>query len=573
MSSTKKEKQIGRRPICFSCIIVGMAKRNTKYIFVVGGVMSGVGKGVSASSMAKILQFRGLSVSAVKIDPYVNVDAGTMNPTEHGEVFVLDDGYECDQDMGNYERFLNTSLTRDSYMTTGSVYLNVIQKERALKYKGKCVDVVPHVPLTVIDQIKRAAKVENSDVVIVEIGGTLGEYQNVLFLEAARILKTKQPGDVMCAMVSYLPTPKKIGEMKTKPTQYAVSTMRQSGLSPDIVIGRSDQPIDKKRKEKLAFSCSLAPHEIISAPDVESIYDIPEVFMSENLDKIIIEKLGLAGRGRKNTKAVTTWKSFVKKSKNGTKEVHIAVVGKYFATGDFVLSDAYISVIEALKYSCYHNNVKPKLHWVDSRKFEGKNGKKNLKELKKYDGVLIPGGFGSTGIEGKIQVIEYIRKNKIPFFGICYGMQLASVEFARNVCGLKDATTYEVDPKSKYQVVTIMSEQEALLKAGDYGGSMRLGAYEAHVKKRTLAHKLYKQETISERHRHRYEVNPEYVPLLEKHGMKISATSPDGVLPEIVELSQKVHPFFIGVQFHPEFLARPLDPHPVFDGFIKACKK
>ena len=534
--------------------------------------MSGVGKGVAASSIAKILQFNGLKTTAVKIDPYVNVDAGTMNPTEHGEVFVLDDGHECDQDMGNYERFLNSSLSRDSYMTTGSAYLKVINKERSLGYKGKCVDVVPHVPLGVMEQIENAGKKEKADVVLVEIGGTLGEYQNILFLEAARMMKNKYPNDVMYALVSFLPTPHKIGEMKTKPTQYAVRTMQQTGLTPDIIIGRSEIPMDDKRKEKIAFSCSIKKECVISAPDIDSIYDVPENFLGENLDKIIINKLNIK-KTKKNNKKIDEWKKFVKSSKNGKKKVKIAVVGKYFDTGDFVLSDAYISIIEALKFSAYKNHIGVELTWVNSKKFEGKNVKKELSNLKKYNGVLIPGGFGTTGIEGKIKVIEFIRKNKIPFFGICYGMQLACIEYARNVCGIKDATSYEINPNGKNKIITILPEQKKLLKAGDYGGSMRLGAYPAKVKKGSLAYKLYKTEEISERHRHRYELNEKYIEILEKKGLIVSATSPDGKLPEIIELDNKKHPFFVGVQFHPEMKARPLDPHPVFNGFIKAAKE
>ncbi|MCK5588996.1 MAG: CTP synthase [Candidatus Pacebacteria bacterium] len=549
-----------------------MSDKNRKYIFVVGGVMSGVGKGVAASSIAKILQFNGLKTTAVKIDPYVNVDAGTMNPTEHGEVFVLDDGHECDQDMGNYERFLNSSLSRDSYMTTGSAYLKVINKERSLGYKGKCVDVVPHVPLGVMEQIENAGKKEKADVVLVEIGGTLGEYQNILFLEAARMMKNKYPNDVMYALVSFLPTPHKIGEMKTKPTQYAVRTMQQTGLTPDIIIGRSEIPMDDKRKEKIAFSCSIKKECVISAPDIDSIYDVPENFLGENLDKIIINKLNIK-KTKKNNKKIDEWKKFVKSSKNGKKKVKIAVVGKYFDTGDFVLSDAYISIIEALKFSAYKNHIGVELTWVNSKKFEGKNVKKELSNLKKYNGVLIPGGFGTTGIEGKIKVIEFIRKNKIPFFGICYGMQLACIEYARNVCGIKDATSYEINPNGKNKIITILPEQKKLLKAGDYGGSMRLGAYPAKVKKGSLAYKLYKTEKISERHRHRYELNEKYIEILEKKGLIVSATSPDGKLPEIIELDNKKHPFFVGVQFHPEMKARPLDPHPVFNGFIKAAKE
>ncbi len=534
--------------------------------------MSGVGKGISASSMAKILQFHNLKVTAVKIDPYVNVDAGTMNPTEHGEVFVLNDGYECDQDMGNYERFLDTSLTSKNYMTTGSVYLKVINKERSLGYKGKCVDVVPHVPLSIIEQIEEAGKNENADVVIIEIGGTLGEYQNILFLEAARILKNKNPDDVIYTLVSFLPTPNKIGEMKTKPTQYAVRTMQQTGLTPDIIIGRSTIAMDKKRKEKISFSCSIPKENIISAPDVSSIYDVPQIFLNEKLDQILLKKLNIQ-KTQKNETKIKEWNNFVKSSKKLKKEINIAIIGKYFNTGDFVLSDAYISIIEALKFSAYKNKVKVNLKWINSTVFEEKNYKKELNELKKYDGILIPGGFGKTGIEGKITAIKFIRENKIPFFGICYGLQLAAIEFARNVCGIKKATSYEIDPQSKHQIVTILPEQKKLLEAGDYGGSMRLGAYPATIKKKTLAYKIYKDENISERHRHRYELNDEYLEILQEKGLIISAFSAREKLPEIIELPTQVHPFFIATQFHPEMQARPLNTHPIFDAFIKASKK
>ena len=546
-------------------------KQKTKYIFVVGGVMSGVGKGVAASSMAKILQFSGLKVTAVKIDPYVNVDAGTMNPTEHGEVFVLDDGYECDQDMGNYERFIGTSLTRDSYMTTGSVYQKVISDERSMKYKGKCVDVVPHVPLAVIEQIKNAGKKEKADIVIIEIGGTLGEYQNILFLEAARMLRNQQREDVMTVLVSYLPAPSKIGEMKTKPTQYAVKTMQQTGLTPDVIIGRSEIAMDEKRKEKIAFSCGVGKEAIISAPDIDSIYDVPENFLNEGLDKLILHKFGIE-HTRKSPQKIEEWSKFVASSKNGKTKVKIAVVGKYFNTGDFVLSDAYISIIESLKYSAYANHVGIELSWINANTFEGKKGKENLKVLKKHDGVLIPGGFGKTGIEGKIQAIEYIRKNNIPFFGICYGMQLASIEYARNVSGITDATSYEVNPDAEHKVIDILPEQKKKLENGEYGGSMRLGAQDAVLKKGSLAAKLYGSEKISERHRHRYELSEEYGKILEADGLIISGRSPNGKLPEIIELPKKVHPFYIAAQFHPEMKSRPLDPHPLFNGFIKAAK-
>lgn len=541
----------------------------TKYIFVVWGVMSSVWKWITASSIGKILQFHGLNVSAVKIDPYVNVDAGTMHPTEHGETFVLDDGYETDQDMGNYERFLEKSLTRESYMTTGSIYYKVIQKERSLGYGGKCVDVVPWVPLAVIEQIESAAKKEGADVMIVEIGGTLGEYQNILFLEAARMMKIKKPKDIAFVMVSYLPVPPRVGEMKTKPTQFAVRTMLETGLMPDFIVGRSEIDMDEKRKEKLAFSCMIDPRDIISAPDLDSVYDVPNKFLEEKFDKRILEKLWIGSKKfKRDDKAIADWKKFVDASKNQKKKVKIAVVGKYFTTGKFVLSDAYVSVIEALKYSAYSLGAKAELTWVDSRQFE--EDPKSVKILKEYDGVLVPGWFGSTGIEGKIHAIEYVRENKIPYFGICYGMQLASVEFARNVCGIKKATSYEIDKKAKDQVVTFLPEQKAKLEAGNFGGSMRLGGYDTILKKWTLARSLYGTTKIRERHRHRYEINNDYKDILEKKWFHVSGTSPDGKLAEIMELDKKLHPFFIGVQYHPEFLAHPLHPHPVFTGFIKA---
>ena len=542
-------------------------KKNRKYIFVVGGVISGVGKGVTVSSIGKILQSRGLTVTAIKIDPYVNVDAGTMNPTEHGEVFVLEDGDETDQDMGNYERFLETTLTRVNYMTTGRVYQDVIRKERNLEYGGKCVQVVPHIPLEVIARIKKATEKANADVTVIEIGGTAGEYENILFLEAIRLLRTEKPNDVLTVMVSYLPIPSKVGEMKTKPTQHAVRALNTAGIQPDIIVARSRTPLDDRRKEKIATFCNVRAEDVISAPDVESIYEVPINFERDELGKNILRKLGLHPR----KKDLHTWRRFVSRIKSAKKEVRIAVVGKYFDTGDFVLSDSYLSVIEAIKYSAYGLGRKPELHWLNSVDFE-KNPRK-LKELSRYDGVLVPGGFGSRGIEGKIKVIEYARKHKIPYLGLCYGMQLLVIEYARNVLGLKGAHTTEVDAKTKYPVIDIMSDQKKKLIDKDYGGSMRLGAYPAHITKGTVAREAYKKEMVSERHRHRYEVNPEYIEKLEKKGLVFSGKSPNGVLMEIAELSKNKHPFFLGTQFHPEFLAHPLNPHPLFTAFIKAAIK
>lgn len=536
----------------------------TKYIFVVGGVMSGVGKGITSSSIALILQARGLSVTALKIDPYINVDAGTMNPTEHGECFVLADGLETDQDMGNYERFLNIDLPKDNYMTTGSVYQTVIRKERNLEYKGRNVEVVPDIPLEVISRIKSAAVQAAADVVLVEVGGTVGEYQNILFLEAVRMMKSETPDDVAVVMVSYLPVPGSIGEMKTKPTQTAVRTLNNAGVFADVIIARSPVGVDLKRKEKISRFCNVRMENVISAPDVASIYDIPLNFEKDKLSDRLGDLLRL---GTLKPSNLTAWKKFVAHTKNGRDTVTIAVVGKYFTSGDFVLSDVYISVLEAIKYSAYALGLKPVIEYRSSLDFE--DGKR-LSELKKYDGVLVPGGFGKTGIEGKLKVIEYVRKNKIPYFGICYGMQLAVLEYARNILKLKTASTEEIDPKSPDLVVGIMPEQRAKIAQSDMGGTMRLGAYEAVMKKGSQVAKAYKATTARERHRHRYEVNPEYVERLTAAGLVFSGTSPDGRLMEMVELPVTTHPFFVGTQFHPELTARPLRPHPLFTAFIRA---
>lgn len=545
-----------------------MKKDNCKYIFVVGGVISGVGKGITASSLGLILKNRGLSVSAIKIDPYINIDAGTMNPTEHGEVFVLADGDETDQDMGNYERFLGVDLTRVNYMTTGRVYQTVIEKERNLEYKGKCVEVVPHIPLEVMRRIKEAGKKAEADVVIIEIGGTVGEYQNMLFLEAARMMKIEYPKDVIFVMVSYLPTPSKIGEMKTKPTQNAVRTLNASGIQPDFLIARGETSLDEKRKEKISLFCNILSGRVIPAPDMHSIYDIPLNFEKEKLSDKLCDVLGITRR-KTDVKAWNSWKNFAKHAHDGKEEVKIAMVGKYFETGDFILSDSYLSVIEAIKYSSYMQNRKPVISWLNSVDFE-KNPKK-LEDLKKYDGIIAPGGFGSRGVEGIIQTIKFARENKIPYLGLCYGMQMMVIEYARNVLHLKDANTHEVNPSSKNIVIDVMESQKEHLKNNIYGGSMRLGAYKAILRDGTVARNAYGKKEISERHRHRYEVNPAFIGDLEANGLIFSGRSPDGRLMEIAELSPKEHPFFLGTQFHPEFLSRPLSPHPLFSAFIKAC--
>lgn len=530
--------------------------------------MSGVGKGISTASIGKILAARGLKVNLVKIDPYLNVDAGTMNPTEHGEVFVLDSGLETDQDMGNYERFLGRDLGPEDYMTSGMIYKSVIEKERNLEYGGKCVEAVPHVRDEIVERFKTAARLAQSDVTVVEIGGTIGDFQNALFIDAARVLHLQNPSDVMFVMVSYMPVPGTIGEMKTKPTQNAVRQLNAYGVQPDILIARSNTPLDAKRKEKLAISCNVRADHIISAPDVDSIYDVPLNFERDQLSDILLK--GLGKRARQNSD-FGEWKQFAAKVHNGNGVVKIGVVGKYFDTGDFVLSDAYISVIEAIKFSAYAQGVKPQIDWLNAKKYQ--DNPESVKELAGYDGVLVPGGFGETGIEGKIAAIKFARENKIPYFGLCYGMQLMTVEYARNVAGYSGAHTTEISPKAVHPIIMILPEQVEKLAKKDYGGSMRLGAYPCKLKDGTIAREAYGASTVSERHRHRYEVNPAYVEDLQKAGLVFSGTSPDGRLMEIAELPKDVHPFMLGTQFHPELKARPLSPHPLFDAFIRAAKE
>lgn len=539
-------------------------KKKRKYIFVVGGVMSGVGKGITTSSIGAILKARGFNVTALKIDPYINMDAGTMNPTEHGEVFVLDDGDETDQDMGNYERFMDITLSRTNYMTTGRVYESVIHRERNLEYNGKCVEVVPHIPMEVISRIEKASQKANSDITLVEIGGTIGEYQNILFLEAARMMKIKNPDDVIFVMVSYLPIPSKVGEMKTKPTQYAVRTLNGAGIQPDFIIARSETFLDAKRKEKLGMFCNIPERYVISAPDIDSIYEVLLNFERDDLSRLILKKLGL----KRQKTDLSKWYELVEKIKNPKGKIKIGIVGKYFGTGNFILSDSYISVIEALKHACYKLEVKPEIDWINSELFEKEPEK--IEMLKNYNGILVPGGFGARGIEGKIKVIEYCRENKIPYFGLCYGMQLLVIEYARNILGLKDAHTTEVLRKTKNPVIDIMPEQKKNLEDRNYGATMRLGAYPANIKRGTIAFDAYESRKISERHRHRWEVNPDYIEKLEKAGLVFSGKSPSRKLMEIAELPRKQHPFFLGTQFHPEFKSSPIKSHPLFLEFIKA---
>lgn len=543
-------------------------KKTTKYIFVVGGVLSGVGKGVTTSSIGRILQSKGYNVSAIKVDPYINVDAGTMNPVEHGEVFVTEDGDETDQDIGNYERFLNKEIYRENYMTTGRVYQTVIQKERNLEYGGKCVEVVPHIPMEIRDRIQKAVEKTKSDIMVIEIGGTVGEYQNLLFLEAARMMKLYNPKDVVFVMVSYLPIPSKIGEMKTKPTQYAIRTLNSAGIQPDFIVARSRLALDEPRRKKIAINCNIQIDDVVSAPDIDSIYEVPINFEKDKLGDRILAKFGM--KAKKND--MKEWQAMVTASKRAKKVVDIGIVGKYFATGDFCLSDSYISVIEAIKHACVVNKCKPNLHWINTSQIE----REGTKSLKKYDGVIVPQGWGSRGSEGKISTIKYCRENKLPYFGLCYGMQMAVIEFARNVCKMKDANSEEVNSKTAYPVIHSMPGQKELIAKKQYGGTIRLGGWPCKIVPGTHMAKAYEKfignkKVVSERHRHRYEFNNAFREELESYGLTIAGTSPDGNIVEAIEI--KDHPFYIGTQFHPEYISRPLDPHPLFVEFVKVCLK
>lgn len=542
------------------------SKHHIKYIFVSGGVISSVGKGVTTAALAALLEARGYVVAPIKCDMYLNVDAGTIRPQEHGEVFVTDDGEETDQDVGNYERFMNTDLSSANYITNGQIYEEIIKRERNFEYEGEDVEIIPHVPEEIIRRCELAAKKRKAEIVIVEIGGTVGEYQNVLFIEANRIMKYRYNRDVLHVHVAYLPTPPSVGEMKSKPVQTSVRILNGSGIQPDFIIGRGEKPLDSRRKSTLASICSVPEERIISAPDLDTIYKIPQEFEKQGLPDKILERLDMRPRKPR----LEPWIKLVDDIKKSRKELKIAVVGKYFetGTGGYKLADVYMSVVESLKHASWMHHVSPKLHWITSTQIEDK-GAANV--LKGFNGIVVPGGFGKRGTEGLIQTIQYARENKIPYLGLCYGMQMATIEFARNVLKLKGANTTEVDPKSPHPVIHIMPDQEKKLLKKQYGGTMRLGAWPCVLKEKTLAYKAYGQRNISERHRHRYEFNNKYRKQFEDKGFVFSGTTPDGHLVEIIEI--KNHPFFVGVQFHPEFKSRPLSPGPLFREFVKAAIK
>ena len=525
--------------------------------------MSSVGKGVAAASIGKILQSRGYKVANLKADMYVNIDAGTIRPAEHGEVFVGDDGIEADQDLGNYERFTNQVSTREDYITTGQVYAELIRKERNLEFGGEDVEVVPDVPNEIIRRIKLCQKKNNSDITIVEYGGTVGEYQLLIFLEAARMMKAKNPGDVFCVLVSFLPTPKILGEQKSKPTQYAIQTLNSAGINPDFIICRSEVPATDHIKKTISTVCSLPIKRIVSAPDVYSIYDIPVDLEKEKFGETLLKAMGLSPR-RADLK---NWAALSRKIKKLKKPVRIGIVGKYFNFKS--CKDTYISVIESINHAAWSENRRPEVLWLDSEKYE--TDRRKLKELDELDGIIVPGGFGNRGSEGMISAADYARRNKIPYLGLCLGMQVMVISYARNVLGLKKANSTEFDSGSPHPVIATMEDQVEKIKAKNYGATMRLGAYPCVLAPGTLASAAYGKKEVMERHRHRYEVNNAYVKKLENKGLVFSGRYRKGNLMEIAELPKSEHPFYLGTQFHPEFKSRPLEPHPLFRAFVRAA--
>ncbi|MFH0860228.1 MAG: CTP synthase (glutamine hydrolyzing) [Candidatus Altiarchaeota archaeon] len=516
-----------------------------KCIVVTGGVLSGLGKGVTAASIARILKDKGYNVIPLKIDGYVNVDPGTMNPYEHGEVYVLDDGSETDLDLGHYERFLNMDLTKDSNMTTGSVYQAVIEKERNGEYLGKTVQIIPHIT----DEIKERIRKFKTDVVLIEVGGTIGDLENRIFIEALRQMSRESENNFIFVHLSYVPVILS-KEQKTKPTQHSVKELLSLGVQPDIIVGRCSTPLSDDTKRKIGLFCGVPKEHVLSDPDVEDIYYLPLELIRQDVANIIIRKLDL-----KRIPAYTSkWEHLVDKVHNVSEEVTIGIIGKY--TG---LEDAYLSIKEAFKHAGAANSCKVNLEWIESDEM-------NAEQLRKYDGLLVPGGFGSRGVEGKIEAVRYARENNVPFLGICLGMQVAVIEYARNVCGLEDANTTESDPHTPHPVIDLLPEQKDISKKG---GTMRLGAYPCVIKENTVAHRIYRKDQIFERHRHRYEMNPKYIEVLEQKGMVFSGKYPNRNLMEIIELPK--HRYFIASQFHPEFKSRLENPAPLFVGLVRSA--
>lgn len=533
----------------------------TKYIFVTGGVVSSLGKGITAASLGRLLKNRGYKVTIQKFDPYINIDPGTMSPYQHGEVFVTDDGAETDLDLGHYERFVDENLSKASNVTTGKIYQSVINKERKGEYLGSTIQVIPHITNEIKERVMRVGKADNADIVITEIGGTVGDIESLPFLEAIRQVRKDLPNknDVIYIHVTLVPYISAAEELKTKPTQHSVKELRSIGIQPDIIVCRTVKELSENMKKKIALFCDVEPDAVINNLTADSIYDVPLLMEQEGLDHIALKKLGLADR----PVDLSDWKDMVARIHNAKGVTRIALVGKYVK-----LHDAYLSVVEALSHAGYAYGTKIDIRWVNSEELE--ENKPDLSEVfKDIDGIIVPGGFGYRGIEGKIDAIRYARENKIPFLGLCLGMQCAVIEFARNVCAMKKANSSEFIPDTPYPVIDLMSDQEDVTEKG---GTMRLGIYPCKLKDGTRARTLYdNKEIIYERHRHRYEVSNELRPILEKAGLIISGTSPDGRLVEIIEL--KDHPYFAATQAHPEFKSRPNRPHPLFLGFIEAALK
>jgi len=549
--------------------------QSTKYIFISGGVISGIGKGTTTASIASLLKSAGYRVAPMKFENYLNIDAGTINPIEHGDPFLCEDGTEADMDMGTYEKFLDENMERINFVTMGQIYQEVIQRERRFEYNGEDVEAIPHITDEIISRIKNLARKKQADIVIIELGGTAGEYQNVFYYEASRIMTLKHQGDVVHIHVSYVPTPKHLGEPKTKPTQLSVRTLNSLGIQPDFIIVRSETTLDQRRKDRFALFCNIMPEDIILNPDVESVYEIPHILQKQNFVKKLLTKLNLPQK----TPDVSKWDILLKKIKaKKKKEIEIAIVGKYFGTGDYQLRDSYAALFDAIAHASWQTGVSVKTKWVDAQKVQ-RNG---TSLIGTPDGIIVPIGWGERGAEGMIAAASYARRNKIPYLGLCYGMQLAVVAFARDVLGWKDANTTENNPSTKHPVIHLMSSQKEFMKRRAYGGTMRLGSWEAVVKKGTLVYEAYQtygkfidkeKGLTSERHRHRYEFNGVHEKEFEKKGLVVSAKSTIEGLVEIIELSSRDHPFYLGTQGHPEYKSRPLHPHPIFLSFLKASSK
>lgn len=535
---------------------------NTKYIFVTGGVVSSLGKGITAASLGRLLKSRGYRVTIQKFDPYINIDPGTMSPYQHGEVFVTDDGAETDLDLGHYERFIDINLSKNSNTTTGKIYQSVINKERRGDYLGGTVQVIPHITNEIKERVFRVGQQDNADFVITEIGGTVGDIESLPFLEAIRqVKKDVGKNDVLYIHVTLVPYISAAGELKTKPTQHSVKELRSIGISPDILVCRSEKPISKEMREKMAMFCDVDPDAVIQNLTARSIYEVPMLMEEQGLDTIVLRKLEMEDK----PKDMQGWHDMVARIlKKYDKKVTIAVVGKYVA-----LQDAYISITESLRHAAVANEAELDIHWVNAEEIEADDTDMD-KVMGGVDGILVPGGFGNRGIEGKIKAIQYAREHKIPFFGICLGMQCAVIEFARHVCGMADANSSEFNPNSTHPVIDLMPEQ---LDVEDLGGTMRLGLYPCKVYPDTLTSKAYNAELIYERHRHRYEFNNAFREEIVGKGLVLGGTLPNGRLVEIVELPESEHPWFLGAQFHPEFKSRPTNPHPLFREFVGAAVK